>query len=175
MSCQSLKEHFRAAMRRKDGRAGALPVAAIAALDNKIISLCKSLHSYSESNPMFNVAMVWEAAKRCSLVTREKGFFIKRIEPFSSQFQEEFLASEEEEEICPKFQAVYIPALEDAMVESIDIELDPDDYYLDALSNRLGFQDGSVLVISRSIHFQDLIKYVDILVYLFVCFITVML
>jgi hypothetical protein len=137
-------------MRRKDGRTGALPVAAIAALDTKIISLCKSLHPYAESDPMFTMAMVWEAAKRCTVVTCEKGFFIKRNEPFSPQFQYEFLTSEAEENIATKFEAVYIPTSEDARVKSVEINLDPHEYYLDALSDKLEFEDGSVIMISRS-------------------------
>lgn len=149
MSCQPLKEHFKAAMSRKDERAGAVPAAALAVLDNKISSLCKSLHASSESDPLFAVAMVWEAAKRSPLVDCEDGFLIKNKDTFSPLFRAEFLGSDIQDEACLKFQAVYIPSSEDVMVTGMEIELEPQGYYLDTLSEKLGIKEGSYIMMSR--------------------------
>lgn len=151
MSCQPLKEHFRAAMKRKDERSGMVSVAALAALDNRIYSLCKSLHASSDSDPVFAVAMVWEAARRSPVLTCEQDFLIKKIEPFSSQFQAEFLSSEVQGESFSKFQAVYIPSFEEAMVTNMEIELEPHGYYMDVLAKKLGLEDGAGIMISRTI------------------------
>lgn len=151
MNCQPLKEHFRSAMRRKDRKYGLVPAAALAALDNKIVSLCKLLHSSTDSNPAFAMAMVWEAAKICQSVTCEQGFWIKRIDPFSTGFEEEFLNSSAQVEFCSKFEAVYIPCSCNEMVTNIEIKLEAHEYYMDALSSNLGIKDGAGIMMSRAI------------------------
>ncbi|KAI5080706.1 hypothetical protein GOP47_0003889 [Adiantum capillus-veneris] len=151
MSCQPMKEHFKAAMKRQDGRIGAVSAAVLAVLDNRISSLCRSLHASSDCDPLFAVAMVREAAKRCPLVCCEDGYLIKRKVALSPQFQEEFLASESQREAYSKFEAVYIPSSEDLMVRSIEIEIEPQDYYMDILARKLGTREGSGIMMSRTV------------------------
>ncbi|MCO5572755.1 hypothetical protein L7F22_026514 [Adiantum nelumboides] len=151
MSCQPMKEHFKAAMKRKDGRIGAVPAAVLAVLDNKISSLCKPLHASSDHNPIFAVAMVKEAAKRCPLVCCEDNYLIKRKAAFSPQFQAELLDPYSQNDVCSKFQAVYIPSSDDLMIRGIEIEIEPQGYFMDTLAGKLGIREGSCIMMSRTV------------------------
>ncbi|KAH7352198.1 hypothetical protein KP509_19G034000 [Ceratopteris richardii] len=151
MSFYPFREHFKVAMTRKDGRSGAVPAAALAVLDNRISSLCKSLHVSSENDPLFALAMICEAARRSSFVCCENGYLIKRKVVFTPQFEAEFLGSNRQEEAYSKFKAVYIPSSEDLIVRNIEIDLEPRSYYMDTLARNLGVREGSEIMMSRTI------------------------
>lgn len=162
LSYMPLREHFKMAVKRKGSRYGQVPIAAIVALDAKINTLCKVIDRKSETDPVYAVAILCKAASICpSVMIDNETLCISRTEPFKPEVEQELLhrrleastevldlmGQERVPDLC--FRVVHIPSSEDRAVFSSQIVVQPEEYYLDVLAERIGRQDGSRLAMSR--------------------------
>ncbi|CAM6105309.1 unnamed protein product [Calypogeia fissa] len=164
LSYLPLREHFKVAVKRKGSRYGQVPISAVVALDAKINTLCKVIDRKSETDPVYAVAILCKAASICTSVKFDcETLCISRIEPFKPEVEQELLQRKQEvstevsesmrQEQVPHlcFRAVLIPSSVDRAVCSSRIVVEPEQYYMDVLAERIGLEDGSRLAMSRPI------------------------
>ncbi|KAL5977367.1 hypothetical protein ACLOJK_021713 [Asimina triloba] len=143
---QPLVGHFRAAVQREGDLRGFLPVSVIAACDTKISNLCKSINPTSESNPHLSLALILKAARHSgSLHTCEGKFGIWKQNPCSS----DMIQPDSRESIHIK--AIRIPCLMEMPVEMVTLSVASKEYYLDVIAQKLGVEDCSQVIISRTV------------------------
>ncbi|KAH9288302.1 hypothetical protein KI387_032419, partial [Taxus chinensis] len=162
LSHSPLVAHFKAAVQRQGDMYGLVPAAVLAAIDNRIVNLCKSINSKAETDPVLSLALVLKAAKSCGLLHSSlDSLWIGKREPFSIQIKEKLVNWTPEStgktngtvEYIERteslfLEAVYIPSSEKS-VESLTLKIDPHDYFVDVIAHHLSVRDSSHLLISR--------------------------
>ncbi|CAN4081978.1 unnamed protein product [Withania somnifera] len=148
-----LSGHFRAALSREGHLNGFIPVAAIAAFDAKINSLCKRISSEMELNHLLVVSLIIEAAKRLAdtLLFSEEKLSLKRLAPHPPESVQSLLKNEPNFPEIISIEAVCIPASAEKPVESVILNASSGNYYLDVIAKALGVKDASKVLISRII------------------------
>ncbi|MCD7469664.1 Small RNA 2'-O-methyltransferase [Datura stramonium] len=148
-----LSGHFRAALAREGHLNGFIPVAAIAAFDAKINSLCKFISSEIESNHLLVMSLIIEAAKRLAdtLLFSEEKLSLKRLTPHPPEIIQSLLKNEPNFPESISIEAVRIPFSTEKTVESVILNAASGNYYLDVIAKELGVKDASKVLISRTI------------------------
>ncbi|PHU25865.1 hypothetical protein BC332_04197 [Capsicum chinense] len=148
-----LSGHFRAALVREAHLNGFIPVAAIAAFDAKINSLCKYISSEMESNHLLVLSLIIEAAKKLAdtLLFSEEKLSLKRLTPHPPEIIQSLLKNEPNVPESISISAVRIPSSAEKTVESVTLNTSSGNYYLDVIAKELGVKDASKVLISRTI------------------------
>ncbi|KAM3361751.1 small RNA 2'-O-methyltransferase [Capsicum galapagoense] len=148
-----LSGHFRAALVREAHLNGFIPVAAIAAFDAKINSLCKYISSEMESNHLLVLSLIIEAAKKLAdtLLFSEEKLSLKRLTPHPPEIIQSLLKNEPNVPESISISAVRIPSSAEKTVESVPLNTSSGNYYLDVIAKELGVKDASKVLISRTI------------------------
>lgn len=155
--------HFRAAVQREGDNYGLVPASVISTLDTKIVNLCKSINSRAEMDPALSLALVLNAAKSCShLLSPADSFWIGKRDSFSFETKEKLLnwspeftgktdntmEFRERTESC-LFTAIFIPCCFEKKAKSLNLKVEPHQYFLDVIANHLSVADSSHVLISR--------------------------
>ncbi|XP_016443271.2 small RNA 2'-O-methyltransferase-like isoform X1 [Nicotiana tabacum] len=152
-SIHPLSGHFRAALQRGGHLSGFIPVAAIAAFDAKINSLCKYINPEVESNHILVMSLIIEAAKRLAntLLFSEEKLSLQRLNPHPPEIIQSLLKNESSFPESISIEAVRIPSSAEKIVEPSILDASFGNYYLDAIAKELGVKDASKVLISRTI------------------------
>lgn len=150
-SIHPLSGHFRAALQRGGHLNGFISVAAIAAFDAKINSLCKYINPEVESNHILVMSLIIEAAKRLAntLLFSEEKLSLQRLNPHPPEIIQSLLKNESSFPESISIEAVRIPASAEKIVEPSILDASFGNYYLDAIAKELGVKDASKVLISR--------------------------
>lgn len=138
-------------MAREGHLNGFVPLAAIAAFDAKINSLCKHISPEMESNHLLVMSLIIEAAKRLadSLLFSEEKLSLKRLTPHPPEIIQSLLKNEPNFPESISIEAVRIPSSAEKTVESVILNASSGNYYLDVIAKELGVKDASKVLISR--------------------------
>lgn len=138
-------------MAREGHLNGFIPLAAIAAFDAKINSLCKYISSETESNHLLVMSLITEAAKRLadSLLFCEEKLSLKRLTPHPPEIIQSLLKNEPNFPESISIEAVCVPSSAEKTLESVILNVSPGNYYLDVIAKELGVKDASKVLISR--------------------------
>lgn len=138
-------------MQRGGHLSGFIPVAAIAAFDAKINSLCKYINPEVESNHILVMSLIIEAAKRLAntLLFSEEKLSLQRLNPHPPEIIHSLLKNESSLPESISIEAVRIPSSAEKIVEPSILDASFGNYYLDAIAKELGVKDASKVLISR--------------------------
>ncbi|CAL9226225.1 unnamed protein product [Arabidopsis halleri] len=147
-----LGAHLRAALRRDGERCGSVPVSVIATFDAKINSRCKIINPSVESDPFLAISYVMKAAAKLSdyIVASPHVASLRRKNAYPSEIVEALATHVSDSLHSREVAAVYIPCIDEEVVELDTLYISSDRHYLDSIAERLGLKDGSQVMISRN-------------------------
>ncbi|CAA7055744.1 unnamed protein product [Microthlaspi erraticum] len=145
-----LASHIRAIWQRDGERCGSVPVSVISAFDETIISRCEVIDPSVGSDPVLAMSYVIKAAAMlCDyIVLSSKVDAFSRINPNYHAIVKPTHVGR-----SVTFKAVYIRCTIDGeeVVEPITLAVSPGQYYLDVIAEKLGLEEGGLVLISRTV------------------------
>ncbi|KAJ7969132.1 Small RNA 2-O-methyltransferase [Quillaja saponaria] len=148
-----LSGHFRATFGSKGDACGLVPVSVIAVYDAKLHSLCKSIDSEVELNPLLIILFIMRATSRLSefLVTSKEHLWIRRQNPYPPEIIESSRS-----ELCgsPKsvqIEAIFLPCSLEKSVGAMTLHVSSNEYFLDVIAKKLGLEDAHDVLVSRNV------------------------
>ncbi|OVA08041.1 RNA-binding protein Lupus La [Macleaya cordata] len=145
-----LTGHLRDALEREGDLHGLVPVSVIAACDQKLNNICKSINHKVESDPLLNMPLILRAAKLSSSVATAEGkLWIWRQNPYSPETMEALINRNSVENIW--VEAIRIPCSVEQPVQLVSLNISSNGYYMDVIAEKLGVTDASHVLVSRTI------------------------
>ncbi|KAK1304231.1 Small RNA 2'-O-methyltransferase [Acorus calamus] len=142
-SAHPLVGHFREAIQRE----GMVPISIIAACDAKTNNLCKLIDPKGESDPLSVVILILKAARQCVSVCISGDLWIKNQNPFFPVMP--VIQSEPTNSVL--VEAIRIPCSYEGSIETLNLNIVPNKYYMDEIGRSLGVCDASLVLMSRTI------------------------
>ncbi|KAK1304230.1 Small RNA 2'-O-methyltransferase [Acorus calamus] len=142
-SAHPLVGHFREAIQRE----GVVPISIIAACDAKINNLCKLIDPKGESDPLSVVILILKAARQCVSVCISGDLWIKNQNPFFPVMP--VIQSEPADSVL--VEAICIPCSYEGSIETLNLNIVPNKYYMDEIARSLGVCDSSLVLMSRTV------------------------
>lgn len=144
-----LGAHLRAALRRDGERCGSVPVSVIATVDAKINSRCKIINPSVESDPFLAISYVMKAAAKLADYIVASPHGLRRKNAYPSEIVEALATHVSDSLHSREVAAVYIPCIDEEVVELDTLYISSNRHYLDSIAERLGLKDGNQVMISR--------------------------
>ncbi|XP_047311145.1 small RNA 2'-O-methyltransferase-like [Impatiens glandulifera] len=150
---QPLAGHFRAALHREGNLCGLVPVSVIASYDAKVNNLCKSINPEGETNPLLVMSLILrEGSKLPGFVSSsEEKYSLKKGNPHPLEKMQSVIDKQESSLEIIQIEAVRIPHSPDKAIETLNLSVPLNGYYLDIIAVALGLEDASKILISRPI------------------------
>ncbi|CAA7394053.1 unnamed protein product [Spirodela intermedia] len=144
--------HFRAAIKREGDTHGLIPVSIIAACDSKIVNLCKLVNPKAGSDPLLVVSLVLKAARLVnSICVSDRGLWMGKKGSYSSDALQSLISHSTTSTDHGSIEALFIPSSIEKPVETITLELSAGRCYMDEISQKLGVEDSSHVLVSRAV------------------------
>ncbi|KAI3946565.1 hypothetical protein MKX01_014423, partial [Papaver californicum] len=150
-SAHPLTGHLRAALMRRGHLRGLVPASVVAACDQKVNNLCKSINPKVETDHLLSIPLIVRAATLSSSVATDVGkLWIRKQNPYSPETIEAAInENPSAESIC--VEAIRIPCSLEKPVQPLSLNISSKEYYVDVIAEKLGVADASHVLLSRTI------------------------
>ncbi|KAI3870367.1 hypothetical protein MKX03_026852 [Papaver bracteatum] len=146
-----LTGHLRAALTRRGHLRGLVPASILAACDQKVNNLCKSINRKVETDHLLSIPLIMKAATLSGSVATDEGkLWIRKQNQYSPETIEAVTnGNPSAENIC--VQAIRIPCSLEKPVQPLSLNISSKEYYVDVIAEKLGVADASHVLLSRTI------------------------
>ncbi|KAI3980308.1 hypothetical protein MKX01_001379, partial [Papaver californicum] len=150
-SAHPLTGHLRAALMRRGHLRGLVPASIVAACDQKVNNLCKSINPKVETDHLLSIPHIMRAATLSSSVATDVGkLWIRKQNPYSPDTIKAVInGNSSAESIC--VEAIRIPCSLEKPVQPLSLNISCKEYYVDVIAEKLGVADASHVLLSRTI------------------------
>ncbi|RZC48344.1 hypothetical protein C5167_041297 [Papaver somniferum] len=138
-----LTGHLRAALTRRGHLKGLVHASILAACDQKVNNLCKSINRKVETDHLLSIPLIMKAATLSGSVATDEGkLWIRKQNQYSPETIEAVTnGNPSAENIC--VQAIRIPCSLEKPVQPLSLNISSKEYYVDVIAEKLGVADAS--------------------------------